>query len=110
MRGTGRNGGACSLCSERRIRSIRSVRPATVGASNRLRSGTSTSIASRTRDMTCVASNECPPSSKKSSCTPTRSSPSTSAQIPATSSSDGLRGASQACSSSGRSRPGAGNA
>ena len=38
---------------------------------------------SRTRDITCVASSECPPNSKKLSCTPTVSTRNTSAQIPA---------------------------
>ena len=41
--------------------------------------------ACRTREITCIASSECPPSSKKLSCRPTRSTPSSSAQIPASS-------------------------
>ena len=40
-----------------------------------------------------TASSECPPSAKKLSCTPTRSTFSTSAQIPASTSSTGVRGA-----------------
>ena len=58
--------------------------PATVGASNRARSGISTPNASRSRETTWVASSEWPPRSKKLSWTPTRSSPSTSPQIAAT--------------------------
>jgi len=44
---------------------------ATVERSKRLRSGKSTPNTSRTRDTTLIASNECPPISKKSSFTPT---------------------------------------
>ena len=57
------------------------------------RSGSSTSNASRTRETSWVASNEWPPSAKKSSSTPTRSTPSTSDQMAASRSSTGLRGA-----------------
>ncbi len=71
----------------------RSASRATVCASKTARSGISTPSASRTRDTTLVASRECPPSSKKSSSTPTRSAPSTSAQTPASVSSVGFRGA-----------------
>ena len=53
----------------------------------------------RARQTTWVASREWPPSSKKSSCTPTRSSPSTSPQIPARISSSGLLGPTAATSS-----------
>src|SRR5262252_1874705 len=56
----------------------------TVGLSNNSRSGVSTSNASLTRDITCVASSECPPSSKKFASSPIRSSPRTSPQIPST--------------------------
>src|SRR5215212_9400126 len=47
----------------------------------------------RTREMTCVASSEWPPRSKKLSWTPTRSRPSTSAQTLASTSSTCVRGA-----------------
>ena len=63
------------------------ARPATVGWSNSAASGTSVPNTSRTREITRVASSECPPRSKKSSSAPTRSTPSTCAQIPASSSS-----------------------
>ena len=49
--------------------------PATLGASNRLRIDTSTPSAARIRLISRVASSECPPSSKKLSSTPTRSTP-----------------------------------
>ena len=45
-----------------------SARPATVGPSNRARSGSSTPNASRSRETSWVASSEWPPSSKKLSC------------------------------------------
>src|SRR4029077_14700816 len=51
----------------------------------------STPITSPTRDTTCMASSECPPRSKKFSSIPTRSTPSTSPQIPATNSSPTVR-------------------
>ncbi len=66
--------------SPRRPSSSRSASAATVVASKSIRSGTSIAKASRSREATCVASSEWPPSSKKSSRTPTRSSPSTAAQ------------------------------
>ena len=62
--------------------SISAARPATVGGSKSARSGSSTPKAWRTRDTTWVARSECPPSAKKSSSAPTRSTPRTSAQIP----------------------------
>ena len=46
--------------------------PATVGASNNARNGTSTPSTVRMRLTSRVASSECPPSSKKLSSTPTR--------------------------------------
>ena len=46
----------------------------------------------------CVASSECPPSAKKSSKTPTRSTPRRSAQIAAISSSSASRGATYSAS------------
>ena len=71
-RATGTSGGAFNSTPATHCASICSARPATVGCSNKLRNGNSTPNASRTRDMTCVASSECPPNSKKLSCTPTR--------------------------------------
>jgi hypothetical protein len=56
-------------------------------------SGTSTPSASRSRATICTARSECPPSAKKSSRTPTRSTPSTFAQMPQRISSTGVRGA-----------------
>ena len=53
----------------------RAASAATLGASNRLRIGTSTPSAARIRLISRVASSECPPSSKKLSSTPTRSTP-----------------------------------
>src|SRR5216684_3443972 len=61
--------------------------PATVGFSNRLLNPTSTPSTLLTRDTTCVASNECPPNSKKFSSLPTRSRFNTCAHTPATNSS-----------------------
>ncbi|WP_380084866.1 hypothetical protein, partial [Dactylosporangium siamense] len=55
-----------------------------------------------------MASSECPPSAKKLSWTPTRSTPRTSAQIPASTSCTGPSGATNA--SAGRERSGAGSA
>ena len=55
--------------------SSRSDSAATLGASNRLRIATSTSSAARIRPISRVASSECPPSSKKLSSRPTRSTP-----------------------------------
>ena len=53
------------------------ARACTVGASNSVRSGSSTSNADRTCDISRVASSEWPPRAKKSSSTPTSSMPST---------------------------------
>ncbi len=78
-----------------------------MGASNTVRRGSSTPNASRTCATTRVASSECPPNSKKSSRTPTCSSFSTSAQIPANACSVGVRAATY-CPTSGRPS-GAGN-
>ena len=74
---------------------LRKPRPsaATLGASNRLRIDTSTSSADRIRLISRVASSECPPSSKKSSSIPTRSTPSTSANSEHRIASCGVRGA-----------------
>ena len=66
---------------------------ATVLHSNIARSGTSRCRLFCTREAICVASNECPPSSKKLSSTPTCSTFSTSAQIVARVCSSSLRGA-----------------
>src|SRR5262249_26431538 len=64
----------------------------TVAASNRLRIETSTSKLERMRLIRRVASSECPPSAKKSSSIPTRSTPNTSANSPQRISSCGVRG------------------
>ena len=66
---------------------------ATVGASNRLRIATSTPSTARMRLISRVASSEWPPSAKKSSSMPTRSSRSTSANSSHSISSCGVRGA-----------------
>ena len=70
---------------------------ATLGASNRLRIATSTPSTARIRLISRVANSECPPSSKKLSSMPTRSTPSTSANSPHSSSSCGVRGARCTC-------------
>ena len=75
-RGTGTRGGPRSPPPAARV-SIRRASSATVGASNRRRSGSSTPKAARIREITWVASSEWPPRSKKSSWTPTRSTRST---------------------------------
>jgi len=78
--------------------SIRAARSDSTGASNRSRSGISMPKAPRRRDITRVASSEWPPSSKKWSAAPTRSPgerPSSSVQMPARTSSTGVRGATQ---------------
>ncbi len=93
FRGTGTSGGTRALSGPRRAASTAEARPATVGASNNRCSGSSTPRAVRTRETTWVASREWPPSAKKSSRTPTRSIRSTSAQMPASSSSTGPPGA-----------------
>ncbi len=90
--------GGASRVPSLRSASMRRASPATVGASKSAFSGTSTPKATRTREITCVASRLCPPSPKKFSSTPTRSTPSTSAQIPARSSSPTERGAAYASS------------
>ena len=72
--------------------SIVAASPAMVGVSNSAATGTSTANTARIRDTTWVASSECPPRVKKSSCTPTRSTPSSSAQIPASNSCTGPDG------------------
>ena len=67
--------------------------PATVGVVNSARGETSTPKAARSREITRMLRMESPPSSKKLSSTPTRSTPSTSAQIPASVASASVRGA-----------------
>ncbi len=64
----------------------------------------------RSRAMTCMASRECPPRSKKSSSAPTRSSPSTFAQTSATASSSGVSGGTYPAPWPGRSSSGSGSA
>src|SRR6185312_10848982 len=51
--------------------------PATVGASNTTRNGTSSPSSARIRSTRRIADSECPPRSKNESSTPTRCSPST---------------------------------
>ncbi len=87
---TGRRGGAAEPAS---APATRSASRATVGASKSARTGRCVPNASATRAATRVARSEWPPSAKKSSSTPTRSTPSTSAQIPASVASAALRGA-----------------
>ena len=62
-------------------------------ASNRYRTGTSLPNANCNRTLTRVAINESPPRAKKSSSSPTRSTPSTSANTSATICSVCVRGA-----------------
>ena len=93
-RATGTRGGSASAAASRRTAVTASARALTVGASNSTFTGRLTPKASRTRDNTRIASSEWPPSSKKLASIPTCSRFSTSAKIPATSSSAGVRGAS----------------
>ncbi|GMT99729.1 hypothetical protein KH5H1_38490 [Corallococcus caeni] len=76
-----------------RSASMRAARLVTVGASNRARTDSSTWNVSRSREATCVASSECPPSSKKESCVPTRVRPRSAAQTSATAVSVAVTGA-----------------
>nr|WP_155289537.1 MULTISPECIES: hypothetical protein [Rhodococcus] len=73
--------------------STRTASSATVDASNSMRTGTVASSATPSRETTWVAISELPPSSKKSSSSPTRSTPRTSAKTSATISSIGVVGA-----------------
>jgi hypothetical protein len=73
-----------------------------------VRSGNSTPNAWRTREMAWVASREWPPSAKKSSSTPIRSTPSSSFQIASSRSSVALRAATSDRPLSGKP-PGAGS-
>ncbi|MQY32035.1 hypothetical protein NRB56_76520 [Nocardia sp. RB56] len=86
--------------------SMRAASAATVLASNSMRTGTRVSSAVPSREATWVAISELPPSSKKSSSTPTRTIPSTSPKIWATISSIGVVGA----RNSRTSKTGAGSA
>src|SRR5215208_7925470 len=65
---------------------------ATVGSVNTFLNATSTPSRFLTRDTTCVANSECPPSSKKLSSIPTFPTLSTSSHIPLTISSTAVRG------------------
>ncbi len=65
----------------------------TVGASNTVRTERSAFSVVSIAAITRIANNESPPRSKNESSTPTRSSPSTSANTPARISSTGLAGA-----------------
>ena len=70
------------------------AKSASTGRANSSPSATSTPSTCRTREITCTASSEWPPSSKKWSWRPTRSTPSTSAQISASACSVSPAGAS----------------
>ena len=83
--------------------------PATVGAWKSCRSEIAVWKASRMRAKTWVARSEWPPRSKKSSCAPTETIPSTSLQMAATASSTGPLGATNVAAS-GLSRRGSGSA
>ena len=89
----GSSGGAWSVALDWRAEPRCAARAATVGASKSARRGSSTWRAERMRETTCVASREWPPSSKKLSWMPTRSTWSTWAQMPARRCSSSLRGA-----------------
>ena len=69
------------------------ARPSSVGVSNRARSGTSIPRTWRSRETTCIARREWPPSSKKPSSAPTRSTRRTSAQTSASISCTAVAGA-----------------
>src|SRR6185369_11817250 len=88
--------GAAKAAPLPRSRSTSAANAATVGLSKRTRSGSSTENAWSTREVTWAATSEWPPRAKKSSSTPTRCRSSTSSQIPASTSSTGLRGATYA--------------
>jgi hypothetical protein len=107
VRPAGTTGGRAGS-SARRISSTRAASSATVGPSKSARSGSSTANTSLTRETTRMASSECPPSSKKLASTPTVSSRRVSAQIPASTSSAGVRGAT--CRSAPAAYSGAGSA
>ncbi len=92
VRGTGTSAGAVSGW-EAPVASMRSARAATVGASKKARRGSSTPSWERMREMTCVASSECPPSSKKFPVTLTWGSRRMAAKMAASFSSVGVRGA-----------------
>ena len=80
-------------------RAITTARSATVGASHRARSGTSTPNLARMPTMMRAACNEWPPRSRSVWLIPTCSWPTTSAQILASAASSGLEAAS--CSAPG---------
>ncbi|GEM30496.1 hypothetical protein NN3_15030 [Nocardia neocaledoniensis NBRC 108232] len=96
--------GTCSGCgwatsggrvetSDGAAASARAASPATVGVSNSARTPSWMAKAAPMRATTWVATSELPPSSKKLSSAPTRSWESTSAKMPATICSAGVRGA-----------------
>ena len=66
---------------------------ATVGPANSACSDSSADSSDRSRSTSRVASSECPPSAKKSSCAPIWATPSNSANNPATAASVASRGA-----------------
>ena len=80
---------------------------ATVGASNSTRAEARPRTSTRMRDITCVAKSEWPPSSKKWSWRPTRSTRARSLQMLASTSSAPVRGATYAGASRGVRTPAA---
>ena len=92
--GAVRSTGVIAGASARAAVSTPREKSASTGRSNRSPISTSTPSACRTREITCTASSECPPSAKKWSRRPTRSTPSSSDQIPASASSISPTGAS----------------
>ncbi|CAM4543831.1 hypothetical protein MYXA107069_37590 [Myxococcus xanthus] len=81
MRGTRVSAGTLGAAASRADSSIRSASPSSTGDAKSVRRGNSTPKAERMCAMSCVASNECPPNSKKSASALTRSMPSTSHQM-----------------------------
>ena len=105
-RATGARDASSAARPPRRAASISPARAARVEP-NSARSGSSTPNVLRTRETAWRARSECPPSSKKPSEGDTRSTPSTSAQIPASSSSTGVRISSRRGRDTGRNLRGA---
>ncbi len=89
-----RSAGSMDGSSVRAAFSMARARSASTGERNSSTSGTSTPSTCRTREITRTASSEWPPSSKKPSLRPIRSTPSTSDQISASACSVSLAGAS----------------
>ncbi len=93
VRGTGASGGSVRPCVSLRAASTCRASSPSVGAEKSSRTAKSVPKTARMRETTWVASSEWPPSSKKLSSTPTRETPSTWAQISASNTSVGVRGA-----------------